>query len=194
MGESGGAYYRGRVPEQAGSAGARRRAAPAASTVTRVVFEVDPGTLQLSMAVEDETGEVLDRDRDELDVPDFTGTDLELSTPSFVRARNHLEWKALVDDWEAVPTPSHEFRRTERLILRFEAYAAGTETPDVRARLLNRGGDLIHPLDIQPAENGHPYQVDLLPAHLPPGEYVIELDVTTPTSEITRLVAFRLTS
>ena len=196
MGESGGAYYRGRVPEQAGSPGrgTRRRAASATPAVTRVVFEVEPGTMQLSMAVEGETGEVLDRDRDEIDIPDYTSTDLELSTPSFVRARNHLEWKALIDDWEAVPTASREFRRTERLLLRFEAYATGTETPDVRARLLNRGGDLIHPLDIQPAENGHPYQVDLVPAHLPPGEYVIELDATTPTSEITKLIAFRLTT
>jgi hypothetical protein len=159
-----------------------------------VDFEAEPGTLQLSVAVEGEAGDVLERDRREIDIPDFTGTDLVLSTPSFVRARNAMEWKALVDDWAAVPTASRAFRRTDRVMVRFEVYAPGTERPEVRARLLNRGGELIHPLDLTPAENDRPYQVDLRPAHLPPGDYVIELTATSPTDDVTQLLAFRLRS
>ena len=196
MGDTGGAYYRGRVPERGSSARgtARRRAESGPSSVTWVEFEVDPGTMQISMAIEAETGEVLDRDRGEIEIPDFTSTDVVLSTPAFVRARNNMEWQNLVEDWDAVPTANREFRRTDRLLLRFETYAPGTEVPDVKARLLNRGGEPIHPLDVRPGEAGHPYQVDIAPAHLPPGEYVIELAATTPTSETTQLVAFKLVS
>lgn len=185
MSDVGGAPYRGRVPEREQAARAQ---------VARVEFEAEPGTLQLSVAVEGEAGDVLERDRHEIEIPDFTGTDLVLSTPSFIRARNAMEWKALVDNWDATPTASRNFRRTERMLIRFDAYAPGTEQPEVRARLLNRGGELIHPLDVRPPENGRPYQVDLRPAHLPPGDYVIELSATSATDDVTQLIAFRLRS
>ena len=198
LSDAGGPSYRGRVPEGESRAGRgtnrRRAASDAPPAETRVEFEAEPGTLQLSLAVEDETGEVIDRDRQEIEIPDFTGTDLVLSTPSFLRARNHQEWQALVGDWGAAPTASREFRRTERILIRFEAYAPGTERPDVRARLLNRGGELIHPLDVEQADEGRPYQVDLRPIHLPPGDYVVELAASSPTGDATQLIAFRLRS
>ena len=196
MGETGGAYYRGRVPEPGSNARgtATRSTEFGQPSVTRVEFDVDPGTMQLSIAVESENGEVLDRDRGEIEIPDFTATEIVFSTPAFVSARNNMEWRQLVEDVDAVPTANREFRRTDRLLLRFEAYAPGTEVADVKARLLNRGGDPIHALDVQPASDGQPYQVDLVPAHLPPGEYVVELAATTPTSEASELVAFRLIS
>ncbi len=198
LSDAGGPSYRGRVPEgesRAGRGTNRRRAtSDAPPAEARVEFEAEPGTLQLSLAVEDETGEVIDRDRQEIEIPDFTGTDLVLSTPSFLRARNHQEWQALVGDWGAAPTASREFRRTERILIRFEAYAPGTERPDVRARLLNRGGELIHPLDVEQADEGRPYQVDLRPIHLPPGDYVVELAASSPTGDATQLIAFRLRS
>ena len=196
MSDNGGPSYRGRVPESEGSAGrgTGRRDAPAEPGDASVQFEAAPGPLQLSLAVEDAAGDVIERDRRTVEIPDFTGTDLVLSTPSFVRARNEMEWKAVVDDAGVVPTASREFRRTERILIRFEAYAAGDAQPEVKARLLNRGGEPMHPLDVRPAESGRPYQVDLRPAHLPPGDYVIELSASSPTDEVTQMVAFRLRS
>ena len=192
----GGAYFRGRVPEESGASG--RGLAGVANAdeakTSLATFEAAPGALQLSIAIEGDAGDVLDRDRLKVDLPDFTSPDLVLSTPAFVRARNHLHWTELVDDWDAVPSPSREFRRTERLLLRFEAYAPGTVTPDVSARLLNRAGDLVYPLIMQPSQDDHPYQVDVPVASLPPGDYVVELSVTTRDDELTELVAFRLTS
>ena len=129
-----------------------------------------------------------------MEIPDFTGTDLVLSTPSFVRARNELEWRVVVDDPDVVPTAARDFRRTERILIQFEAYSPGAAEPDVKAQLLNRGGEPMHPLTVVPAEAGRPYQVHLRPAHLPPGDYVIELSASSPTGEVTRLVAFRLRS
>lgn len=196
LSDAGGPSFRGRVPERATPDGraAGGVAADDPPAVPRVEFEAAPGALQLGLAVEDAAGEVIDRDRLEIDVPDFTGGDLVLSTPAFVRARNAREWKALVEDRDADPTASREFRRTERILVRFEAYAPGAAQPEVRARLLNRGGEPIHPLEVRPAADGLPHQVDLRPAHLPPGDYVIELAASSPAGDVTRLVAFRLRS
>ena len=196
MGNGGGAFFRGRVPEPSGSAnrGLAGRASDAVESSTMATFEADPGGMQLSVAVEGESGEVLDRDRDEIDIPDFTGTSLVLSTPAFIRARNALEWRELVEDWDAVPTVSREFRRTERLLLRFEVYAPGTVVPSVEAHLLNRRGDRMFPLIVQPAMDGHRFQVDIQPTGLPSGEYVVELSASTADDEVDQLVAFRLGS
>lgn len=198
MGDAGGAFYRGRVPEQAGGAGRglgrRRGAAMATSQVTVATFEADPGQMHVNLAIEDSGGEVLDRDRDAIDVPDFTGPDLVFSTPAFVRARNNLEWQELVDDWDAAPTPSREFRRTERVLLRFEMYAPGTTAPELQAWLLNRQGDRLYPFSVEPAADGHPNQIDMQLASLAPAEYVVELTATTSDDELTELVAFRIGS
>ena len=196
MSDNGGPSFRGRVPEteeRAGRGTGCRAAAEEAGDAS-VQFEAAPGTLQLNLAIEDAAGDVIERDRRTVEIPDFTGADLVLSTPSFVRARNELEWRAVVDDPDIVPTAARDFRRTERILIRFEAYAPGDAAPEVRARLLNRGGEPMHPLDVRPAEAGRPWQVHLRPAHLPPGDYVIELSAASPTDEVTQLVAFRLRS
>ena len=199
MGDTGGAYFRGRVPEQARSPGRRssrrrsRREAAAPPPVTRVEFEADPGTMQMNLAIEGEAGEVLDRDRDEIVVPDFTAPELVLSTPYFVRARNALEFNSLVSDWDAPPTVARSFRRTDRLLLRFDVYAPGDAAADLEANLLNRGGDSMFPLDVTAAEGGGASrQVELAPSFLPPGEYIIEIRATLGDGEASEMVAFRL--
>jgi hypothetical protein len=137
MGDRGGAYFRGRVPEPSSRSGRgtsrRRREAAAAPPVTRVEFEADPGTLQLSLAIEGKGGEVLDRDRDEIEIPDFTGPDVVLGTPSFVRARNALELRQIVDDFTVVPIAGREFRRTDHLLVRVDAHAPGGGVADRRS-------------------------------------------------------------
>ena len=197
MGETGSAYFRGRIPEQTTRAGrgtTRGRETAAPPPVTRVEFDADPGVMQMSLAIEGEAGEVLDRDLDEIEIPDFTGPDVAMSTPSFVRARNALELRAIVDDFDVTPTAARDFRRTDQVLVRFEAYTPGAAVPTVEARLLNRNGGAIYPLDVQTPADGHPYQVHLTPVSLPPGEYIIELTVTTPEGEATELIAFRLNS
>ena len=92
------------------------------------------------------------------------------------------------------PVAVREFRRTDDVLIRIESHAPGDVSPNVEARLLNRGGELIYPLDVRQAINGHPYQVHLKPVSLPPGEYIVELTATTAKDDVTELVAFRLSS
>ena len=65
---------------------------------------------------------------------------------------------------------------------------------DVSARLLNRTGEVMYPLEVQIADAEFPNQVDLWTAHLAPGEYVIELTASSLMKSLTKLIAFRLGS
>ena len=72
-----------------------------------------------------------------------------LSTPAVFRSGNAREFQALVANPAPVPTASREFRRTERLLVRFDAYAPGTEVPVVTARVLNRAGNRMADLEVR---------------------------------------------
>ncbi len=197
MGDNGSAYFRGRVPEQrrAGRGVASASALDGdRSSLSFVEFEVDPGNMQLSLAIEGDGGEVLDRDLAEFVIPDFTAPEVIFSTPVFVRARNAMEYREVVDDWNVQPTASRIFRRTDLLMLRFHAYAPGQAIPELEVNLLNRSGDLMFPLEVRRVDDGSAYQVELMPSFLAPAEYIVELKAETSESEATELVAFRLGS
>ena len=157
----------------------------------RVEFEASPGPIELDIAVEDASGEVLDRETRKLVVPGL-GLGLTLSTPEVLRGRTLPEWQKLVADAAAVPVTEREFRRTERLLLRVGAQSAAG-TPVVSARLLNRDGGEMSQLGITPAGFGGLSHIDVQLATIPPGEYVIEVMAKEGAEQTSALVAFRVT-
>jgi VWFA-related protein len=184
------AYFRGKVPEGGPAGGSA-----AAERGGRVVFDADPGTLQVRLAVEDAGGRVIDTDMLDLRVPDFTAPELAISTPEVHRIRNALELRALNADPEPVPVAGREFRRTERLIVRFHTTAPGTAPTASEARLLNRSGQPMTTLPVQPVPNAAAQsQVDLPLAGLPPGEYVLEITATSGEGSAKQHLGFRVIS
>ena len=173
------AYFRGQVPE-------RGNASP------RAEFEADPGTLELTVAIEDEYGDVIDRAQNEVTIPDFTGIDVALSTPAVLRARNALEMRQLVADPDALPTASRYFRRTEQLLVRVEAYAPGDAMPVVSARLLSREGTSMLELPVEQPAAGGPFELALALASFPRGDYLIEISAAAGDDVATTVIAFRL--
>ena len=164
--DAGDPYYRGRVPDAVGGASARdsgasRQSGPSSPSSGRVTFDVAPGQMHMIIAVEGATGDVLDRESTETTIVDFTGTDVAFSTPAIFRAGTELEMRRLVGDLDAVPTAGRTFRRTERLLIRFEVYAPGSAVPTVTARLLNRSGSSMSDIPVQPPAPGQPTQIDL---------------------------------
>ncbi len=174
------AYFRGEVP----GAGAGR--------VPRASFEVDPGALELNIAIEDEYGDVLDRAIDELVAPDFTGPDVALSTPQVLRARNAVELRQLLADADALPTASRFFRRNDQLLVRVEAYAPGGIAPRLRAQLLSREGTVMMELPVDAPEDAGPHQVLLQLSPFPRGDYLLELSAEAGDESASALVAFRV--
>ena len=174
------AYFRGEVP------GRGRGRMP------RVSFDVDPGALELNIGIEDEYGDLLDRDIDELLAPDFTAPDVALSTPEVLRARNAMEMRGLLADADALPTASRFFRRTDQLLFRVEAYAPGDVPPRVRARLLSREGTAMMELPVAAPEGERPHEVLLQLSPFPRGDYLMELSAEAGGETASTLVAFRV--
>ena len=189
-GNSGNAYFRGAVPDAAPTAsnGASTGSAATARGPWKVTFDVEPGRLQLLMTVQGRSAEVLDRETQELAVPDLTALERSVSTPQLFRARTPREWQTSAADANAIPTIAREFRRTERLLVRFGVY--GTGAPPPTARLLNRAGQRMAEIPVQPSSLGaQMHQLDVPLAALAPGEYLIEI----AAGEAQQLVAIRVT-
>jgi hypothetical protein len=206
VGPDGTPLFRGRVPEQDAPATATNGvagtdSAPAATTggaaaktrgPAQVHFDVPPGRIQMRASIEGPDGRMLDSMVQEIVVPDYTAPTLALGTPVVLRARNALEFRTLSTDPQAVPTPTREFRRTDRLLIRIGAYAPGNAVPSVAARLLNRGGTKMADLPVTAAGGVH--QIDLPLASLAPGEYLVEIAAKLDAGDAKELVAFKVSS
>jgi VWFA-related protein len=180
--------FRGRVP---GVDGGGSVAAAGAAAGGAALFEAPPGQLQLRIVLEGTEGQVIDSVVREITVPDFTTVQVTFGTPRIYRARTPRDVQALRAQANPVPTTEREFSRTERLIVRANAYAPAGEQPAVTARLLNRGGDRMADLPVQTAAAGYA-EIDLPLASLATGEFLIELNARTPTGTAQELVAFKV--
>jgi hypothetical protein len=183
------------APNDTGAAGRPLASAPPASAPQKIVFDAPPGKLELRLTVEGAGGVgTLDQDNRTIDVPDFTGPQAVITTPRVFHARTARDFQALATNPSAVPVASREFSRTERLLLRFDVYAPGSEQPTVAAVLLNRAGQKISDLTVAPAPAGGTHQIDFSLASIPAGEYLIEITSHGASGESKELVAIRVTS
>ncbi len=195
-------YFRGKIPEVAyASADASAALASSTSPVSaatsptrgpsQVTFDADPGRLQLNFVVEGNTARVLDTATSEITVPDLNAPQVALSTPRVFRARNALEYRSLIASADSVPSASRDFRRTDRLVVRFETYGPGDTRPPATARLLNRAGQPMSPLPLtSPAPGSH--QLDLPLAGLATGDYLIEISTKDGDGAATEVIPVRV--
>jgi VWFA-related protein len=163
-----------------------------ATISARAVFDAPPGRLKLRMSIQDVTSKVLDQDVRDLAIRDLRG-EVAIGTPEVMRARNAREFRTLEAE-AAVPVASREFSRTERLLIRFQAYGPAGARPSLSAKLLSRTGQAMRELTVEPAstpdgENA----IDLPLAGLAAGEYAIEVKAKSGSGDATDRIAFRVT-
>ena len=205
IGPDGTPYYRGSSPSAASSPSSgmidisgppppAATAAPSPRSARVVTFELPPGPMQMKVRVNDAGDTELDSDAHQFFVPDLTTPEVRLSTPAVFRARTGPEAELLSKDANAVPAIGREFRRTERLVVRVQAYGPGTEVPDITARVLNRSGSAVEELPLTPQPVTGLVNVQVPLANLAPGEYLVELKAKGQGGEAKQLVAFRVTS
>ncbi|MPZ16534.1 MAG: VWA domain-containing protein [Luteitalea sp.] len=183
-GSGGTPYFRGVVPEN-GSANAP------------VTFTAPPGPMQVRLAAEGKDGGVVDSDLLDISVPDFTTPEVHVATPAVYRMRTAVEFREASKSPNAVPTPSRQFSRTERLLIRFAgAGPGGNRGLQPSARLLNRQGQPMSDLQVGEAPQGglYTWQVDLPLAGLPPGDFLVELKAAAGEKSARQLVGFRVGS
>jgi VWFA-related protein len=163
-----------------------------AATPSRATFDAAPGRLRLGIAIQDAAAQQIDRDVREISIRDLHAG-VAVTTPEILRARNAREFRTL-DAEAAVPVASREFRRTEHLLIRFQAYGPPGEAPTVSARLLGRMGHPIRDLEVAPAATAGDTAIDLPLASFANGEYVVEVTARSGTHDASDRVTFRVTS
>jgi hypothetical protein len=198
---------------QAAAAGAGRRESPAQLTITaarpraetlfehppadltagtphRAYFDVPAGAIEVKLLVTDREGNTIDRETRVIEVPDYSGGGPALGTPRFYRGRTVREFQTLVSDPDAIPVATRDFARTERLLIRFDAFAQGGQPASPVAAILNRAGRKMFDVAITGTTAGASHQIDLALSPLPAGEYLLEV-VAVPGGP-RQLAAFRI--
>ncbi len=195
-GTDGATYFDAAVdaPPMARTGGAGAQRADAGQIGRRAVFDVPPGPLQMKVTVEAPSTsprpDVIETYTREVLIPDLSGPRVALSTPAVFSARTPRDFRAVSSDPAAVPTVNRQFGRTDRLLIRFEVYGSA---PEVAARLLNRNGDAMTALPLQPGGQRAGEQIIDLPlSTLARGDYVIEIAARGPAGEAKELVAIRV--
>jgi VWFA-related protein len=176
--------YRGKAPNDL--------AAPGAGAL--VSFDAKPGKLDMKITVEGDGTGTLDSENRELTIPDLSAPEVMVTTPRLWFGRTAREFQTLLTDATAKPTASRDFRRTDRLLLRFDAFAPASSPVSVTARMLNQQGGKMADVPTQaPASAGEPYVIDLPLANFAPGQYLLEISATAEGHQpATELVAFRI--
>ncbi len=141
---------------------------------------VPPGRVELDLTIVATDGTEIDRETRDVDVPAANAPRASVLPPEIIRARTLREFQAATHNPAAAPTPSREFRRSDRLIVRAPAHQAEASVPTITARLLNRWGQPMRDLEIIDGPGGGVVQFGLPLAWLVPGEYEIELRTTQP--------------
>ena len=155
-----------------------------------VAFDVLPGALELTMTVTDREGNTIDREKRAITVLDYAGGEVALGTLHFYRARTPREFQALAAGADATPLASRDFPRTDRLLIRFDAYSPDGLAPPPTAAILSRAGRRMFEVPVTRAPTGASHQIDLALSPLPPGEYLLE--VVAAADGPKQLAAFRI--
>ena len=160
-----------------------------AGTPQRVSFDVGAGSLDVKIVLTDREGNIVDRETRSIDVPEYAGEKAALGTPRFYRPRTPREFQALTADAEAIPVVTRDFARTDRLLIRVDAYMPADSTASPTAAILSRTGRRMFEVPVTPAAVGASHQMDLTLSPLPPGEYLLEV---ATTNGLRQLAAFRV--
>jgi hypothetical protein len=154
-------------------------------------FGVTPGSLQLTIAFLNSAGEVVDREIRKLTIPDPAGTPLGLTTPAVFRARAPLEWRALRSATAPVPTAPRDFARSDRLLIRVDAFGASAGAAQATARLVNRRGVDGAAIPVVGRGQGR-FEIDLPLANIAGGEWLLAIDAASGEDRAQAMVPFRI--
>jgi VWFA-related protein len=155
----------------------------------RVSFDVGAGSVDVKIILTDREGNIVDRETRSINVPEYAGEKAALGTPRFYRPRTPREFQTLTADAEAIPVVTRDFARTDRLLIRVDAYTPAGGTASPTAAILSRTGRKMFDVPLSPAMVGASHQIDLTLSPLPAGEYLLEV---ATTNGLRQLSAFRV--
>jgi VWFA-related protein len=171
-----------------------RGIAEATGTADRAEFDAPAGLVKLDMAILGDSGEQLDTDARDFEVPNLKPRRTLLLPPVVLATRSAREFRVAMGERDASPDPSREFRRTDRLLIRVPALSGAVDPPRVTAQLLNRSGQKLWDLVLVPGDAGTGVsQFDLPLAPLAPGDYFLQFTATSDADPVEQRVSFKIT-
>jgi VWFA-related protein len=166
---------------------------PSAGLPNAATFDAPRGPVRVDIKVLDASGVVIDTDARDLTTPAARADRPTIYPPALFRTRSAREFREALENMQAAPVATRDFRRTDRLLVRVPAVDASGAPVPVTAVLLNRWR---HPMrNVPPIDAAGPpntTQFDLPLAPLAPGEYGLRLTVSGPAGNVTEVVSFRV--
>ena len=159
----------------------------------RVTFEAPPGPVSVRAVAENAKGLRLDADDAELDVPDFTRVDLLITKPVVYRAGTAVDLRRIRAAASPMPAVTRDFQRSERLLIRFQAYGPAGAKVAVTARLLNQIGEPMADLPAPTALSDANFEMEMGLGTLAPAQYLIEITAAAGESKKKILLAINIT-
>jgi VWFA-related protein len=164
----------------------------AAQPAGRVAFEAPPGSVKVRVDVANATGRRIETSDVTIDVPDFSSTAAQITTPVIFRGRTARDLQQVRALDAPLPTTRRTFARAERVLFRFDAYGPGGSTPTLTMRVLNSQGAPMASMPAPTRANGPTFESEFSLSAFPPGEYLIEIVANAGSEATKKLVAIRI--
>jgi len=160
----------------------------------RLTFEVPTGRIQIDLKILAADGSTLDTAARDIEVPVARGKQPVILPVQIVRARTARDFRVIVSGAVTAPSPSREFSRTERLLIRAPVFDPAGTAVTVTSAIVNSRGQRIRDIArlASAADTGAP-EFDLPLGWLAPGEYGIEISVVGGSGVARQLVPIRIT-
>jgi hypothetical protein len=154
-----------------------------------VAFDAAPGPLTVTATARNLADEWVGGDTRSVVIPDFDSGRIAIATPVVLRARNQVAARTLLAMPEPPPFAGREFRRTDRVFIRFMVY--GADLASVSAGLLNdRGGRLIA-VPVTRLDTGM-HEIDVPLSSIATGDYLVSVEARLDGDAAQALVGFRV--
>jgi VWFA-related protein len=158
-----------------------------------VSFGAPPGPLKVTVTVENNSGEIIDRDVRTIEVPDPAVPALAISSPAVYRAQSVREFRSLDRGPNATPFAGREFVRTDRVIIRFSLNGAARANAKVVANIISQWGKDLAELPVTPVTPGEAaFEIDLPLTSVARGEYLVSIGATAGSEHARAFVPIRV--
>ncbi len=158
----------------------------------QVSFEAPAGTVRVRADLTHSTGRRLESTDVTLEVPDFSSTQAQITTPFVFRGRTARDLQQLRTLPSPMPTTVRTFARAERLLLRFAAYGPGGTAPTLTMRVLNKQGESMASMPPPTLTKDQTFESEFSLSAFPPGEYLIEIAADASGATTKKLLAIRI--
>lgn len=159
----------------------------------KISFTAPAGSLRVRVTPQNGRSQKLDTTELTDVVPDYSAPGPIITAPQIFRARTPFEIGTIRKSLAPIPVATRLFSRTERLLVRFDAYGPTAAPPQVSLRLLSREGKPFADLPAPVLLSGNTFEVEVnLAVCSPPGDFILEFTAAAGSDKTVKLFAIRV--